>query len=253
MPLFSETKNAIGSYFEAYRFVKANQLGKIIFYSCVAYLVLFLLSGWLLWLGLEQVSACVLESSWVKNKLAWLYRYDWIMTSTKIGLFLSGLFFYLSVFKFVFLAIASPMYAFISETTAEILNQTQHPFSTKQFLHDVYRGIRISVINLMRQLFFTLTMMLLSFIPVIGWVFNIIILWIDAYYYGFSMIDYNCERHNMSVAESRKFIASHKGMALGNGLVAVFSLFVPLVGIIIMAPLSAIAATLHFYKKYPNV
>ena len=102
--------------------------------------------------------------------------------------------------------------------------------------------------NAFRQLFFTLLLFLLSMIPVVGILFTLLILCLDCYYYGFSMLDYNCERHQMSVRESRNFIFAHKGAALGNGFILYLSLLIPFIGVIFVAPLSVIASTLHFYK-----
>ncbi len=144
--------------------------------------------------------------------------------------------------------IASPLYAYISEKTAEYNQGTQMKFSFGQFLLDIKRGVYISGINALRQLLFTIFLFLLSLIPLVGFLFTLLILCLDCYYYGFSMLDYNCERHQMNVKVSRTFIYAHKGAALGNGFIMYLSLLIPFVGVIFVAPLSVIASTLHFYK-----
>jgi hypothetical protein len=64
------------------------------------------------------------------------------------------------------------------------------------------------------------------------------------------MMDYNCERERMGVSQSRQYIQARKGRAVGNGLVMYLSMMLPFVGAIFIAPFSAIAATLDFYKNY---
>ncbi len=101
---------------------------------------------------------------------------------------------------------------------------------------------------MIRQLFLNSLFYVLSFLPVIGWIFGLLVLMNDCYYYGFSMLDYNCERERMSVREARRFIRSHRGLAIGNGLVIFLSMMIPLVGIMLAAPLSAVAGTIAFYR-----
>lgn len=253
MSLLSEIASSVASYPQAIQLVRKHKLGGLLILSFFLYLLLAGLSVYIIWLSYDELQNWLLASHWVQTKLSWLYKYEWIVTSTKIGLFLSTIFVFISIFKFVFLAIASPLFAYISERTAEVINQRSYPFNGAQFVKDIFRGILISMINLVRQLLFTGLMILLSFVPVVGWFFNFLIIIIDAYYYGFSMLDYNCERHKMSVSSSRKYISERRGLAIGNGIVAVLSLFIPIIGIILVAPLSVIAATHSFYKQYPNV
>jgi CysZ protein len=66
------------------------------------------------------------------------------------------------------------------------------------------------------------------------------------------MLDYNCERNKMDVKQSSQLINSQKGLAIGNGLVMYLSLLIPFIGVMFIAPLSAVAASIAFYKKNPQ-
>jgi CysZ protein len=84
----------------------------------------------------------------------------------------------------------------------------------------------------------------LSLVPLIGWITPLIALFVEFYYFGFSMIDYSLIRNKYSSQQSIALIGKHKGFAIGNGL-----LFYLLHIVIIFAPAYAIiAGTLSIYK-----
>jgi CysZ protein len=87
-------------------------------------------------------------------------------------------------------------------------------------------------------------LILMSLIPVVGWITPIIALLMECYYYGFSMLDYSFARTNFTPQQSIRFIGRHRGLAIGNGI-----LFYLMHVAIILAPAYAIvAATLSVHK-----
>ena len=70
----------------------------------------------------------------------------------------------------------------------------------------------------------------------------------ESYYFGFSMLDYSCERNKLSTSQSIAFIGRHKGLAIGNGLVFYLMHLVVFVGWILAPSYSVIAATLSLIK-----
>jgi CysZ protein len=65
---------------------------------------------------------------------------------------------------------------------------------------------------------------------------------IQAYYAGFGTMDYTLERH-YNYKNSIRFVQKHRGIAIGNGLGFMLLLLIPVIGIIIVFPLSVVAAT----------
>ena len=65
---------------------------------------------------------------------------------------------------------------------------------------------------------------------------------IQAYYAGFGNMDYTLERH-YKFGESLRFVKNHKGLAIGNGIVFLLILLVPIIGVILVLPLSVTAAS----------
>ncbi len=137
---------------------------------------------------------------------------------------------------------------------ARLLHKLQHlllflrnpfsPFSFPQLIKGILRGIMISVRNSLWQTVYIVSLLLLSLIPVVGWVTPVFTILIECYYYGFSMLDYSCERHNLTTGESIHFIGNRKGLAIGNGLLFYLMHLVPIIGWVLAPAYAVIAATL---------
>ena len=111
-----------------------------------------------------------------------------------------------------------------------------------KFLPQLWRGIRINARNLFMELLFTIPILILSFIPIINIFTTILLFMVQAYYAGFGNMDYTLERH-FNYGNSLKFVRSHSGIAMGNGMVFMAMLFIPVIGIILVLPLSVTAST----------
>ena len=162
-------------------------------------------------------------------------------------LWLILLLFYFSLFKYLFLIIGSPLFAYLSEKTEAIIEGNDIPFNFKQLLTDIIRGIKLSARNSLWQTVYTISILLLSLIPILGWLTPVLAILIECYYYGFSMLDYSMERHKKSPAESIYYVSSHKGLAIGNGLVFYLLHFLPIIGWVLAPAYAVVAATLSMY------
>ncbi len=156
---------------------------------------------------------------------------------------------YFSLFKFLFLIIGSPVFAFLSEKTASIIEGKDFPFSFTQLGKDILRGIKLALRNSVWQTVYVLSILLLSLIPLIGWLTPILAVLVECYYYGFSMLDYSMERQKKTPAESIFYIGNHKGLAIGNGFIFYLMHMIPIIGWILAPSYAVVAATL---STYPN-
>jgi len=246
---FEEFSLGISSYSDAVKLVHKHKLYPLMLICFLLFLIVLSICAYLIYLGNDSLISFVMERSWFKGFKSFFEGHDWIISIFKWSLIIASMFLFISFYKFVFLALASPMYAYVSEKGEEKLMGSEYPFKMGQFIKDILRGIRLAVRNLFRQLFLTLLLFLLSFIPVVGILFSIGIIILDSYYYGFAMFDYNCERQKMNVRDSLKWVRSHRGLAMGNGAVFYAAMILlPVIGVIFIAPLSAIAATIAFQK-----
>ncbi|MDO6852160.1 EI24 domain-containing protein [Cellulophaga lytica] len=150
----------------------------------------------------------------------------------------------LLLYKHVVMALSAPFMSPVSEKIeAHLTGVPAHSHTNTTFSEQLWRGIRINVRNLAKEILFTIPILLLGFIPVIGVVSTVLLFLMQAYYAGFGNMDYTLERH-FNYKESVAFVKKNRGLAIGNGIVFMLFLFVPLVGIILVLPLSVTAATL---------
>jgi CysZ protein len=139
------------------------------------------------------------------------------------------------------------LFSYLSEKTESIIEGKDYPFSLGQLGKDMVRGIRLAGRNGLWQTVYTISIVILSLIPLVGWLTPVMAIIIECYYYGFSMLDYSMERHKKSPSESIFFISGHKGLAIGNGVVFYMMHLVPFLGWILAPTYAVVAATLSIY------
>ncbi len=241
---------SIQSFFEAHKFINKHRLWKWIMVPGLIYCILFVASIYLFWESRNTVIDFFLKQTGTK---AWLDKMQdtWLSYFFIVGqiiLWLVFLMFYFSLFKFVFLIVGSPIFAYLSERTESIIAGKEFPFSAPRFLKDIARGIKIALRNVLWQTVYVITVLLLSFIPIIGWAAPMLALLIEFYYFGFSMLDYSSERNRLSSAQSIAFIGRHKGLAIGNGMIFYMMHLIPFLGWILAPSYAVIAATLSLHR-----
>jgi CysZ protein len=248
--LLKEIIIAVQSFFEAHSFIRRHRLWKWILIPGIIYTVLFVVGMYFFW---NSSDAAV---TWISRRIgleAWLQkeRSEWLsflFVMAALVLRLVLVFFYFSLFKYVFLIIGSPVFAYLSEKTSSIIEGKDFPFSFGQLLKDIGRGIRVALRNAVWQTVYVFSIFLLSLIPLFGWVTPVVGLFIECYYYGFSMLDYSLERNKIPASASIDYIGHHRGLAIGNGLMFYLMHAVVLVGWVLAPAYAVVAATLSLYK-----
>jgi CysZ protein len=214
-------------------------------------MILFVIGMYFFWTSSDEVISYFTRrmgiDKWLQQHNNRLLSFLFLMGEMMVRLLM--VFFYFSLFKYLFLIIGSPLFAYLSEKTEAIIEGKDFPFSWPQFVKDIVRGIKLALRNTLWQSVYTISLLLLSLFPVIGWITPVIILFIECYYYGFSMLDYSCERHKLSPAESISFIGRHKGLAVGNGMVFYLMHLLPIVGCILAPAYAVVAATISLYHQ----
>ncbi len=185
---------------------------------------------------------------WLSRKSSELLSFLFLMGGIMVRIVL--VFFYFSLFKYLFLIIGAPLFAYLSEKTASILENKDFPFSFGQFLKDILRGIRLAIRNTFWQTIYIISIIILSLFPLVGWITPLIVLFVECYYFGFSMLDYNSERNKLSYSESINFINKNKGLAIGNGIVFYGMHLVPVIGWMFAPCYAVIAGTLSLHTKF---
>lgn len=151
-------------------------------------------------------------------------------------------------YKHLVMALSAPFMSPVSEKIEmHLLKVKSQANRDTTFMQQLFRGIRINLRNLLRELGLIIPLLILSFVPVIGIVCPVFIFLVQAYYVGFGNMDYTMERH-FNYKESIQFVKRNRGVAIGNGIVFMLLLFIPLIGFIITMPISVVAASAETVK-----
>ena len=158
----------------------------------------------------------------------------------------------LILYKHIIMAFSAPFMSPVSEKIeAHLTGIERHNHRNTTFKEQLWRGIRINFRNLGKELLITVPLLLLKFIPVVNIFSTISLILLQAYYAGFGNMDYTLERH-FKYRESIQFIRKHRGIAIGNGLVFILFLIIPVIGVILVLPMSVTDAsikTVELLKK----
>ena len=181
-----------------------------------------------------------------------IWIWDWGHdTFSSISNFIGGLIIIvigLILFKHIIMALSAPFMSPVSEKIeAHFTGNPAHSHRDTTFMEQLWRGIKINGRNLLMELLLTLPILLLKFIPVVNIFSTILLFIVQAYYAGFGNMDYTLERH-FKYKESLQFVRKHRGLAIGNGIIFILFLLIPVIGVILVLPLSVTAASVQTVK-----
>ncbi len=147
------------------------------------------------------------------------------------------------LYKHIVMALSAPFMSPVSEKIeAHYLGQNVHNHRNTTFKEQLWRGIRINIRNLFKEILLTIPILIIGFIPVIGIISAVLLFLIQAYYAGFGNMDYTLERH-FNYKDSIGFVKKHRGLAIGNGTIFMLFLLIPIIGVILVLPFSVTAAS----------
>lgn len=153
------------------------------------------------------------------------------------------------LFKHIVMALSAPFMSPVSEKIeVHLLGKENVSKNKTSFKSQLWRGILINGRNLGMELLFTIPIIIIGFIPVIGLISGVLLFLVQAFYAGFGNMDYTLERH-YGVKESISFVRKNKGIAIGNGIIFMLFLLIPVIGIIMVLPISVTAATTETVKQ----
>lgn len=176
-----------------------------------------------------------------------IWIWDWGKdTFSSISNFIGGLIIIvigLILFKHIIMALSAPFMSPVSEKIeAHFTGNPLHSHRDTTFMQQLWRGIRINGRNLLMELLLTIPILLLKLIPIVNIFSTVLLFMVQAYYAGFGNMDYTLERH-FQYKESLQFVRKHRGLAIGNGIVFILFLLIPVIGVILVLPLSVTAAS----------
>lgn len=247
----------LGAYGKAFKILFSRRFWWFLLFPVGILILLFIGGNWLVGYAGDSLYGLVETQihSWVSG-ISWL---RWVNDATGIliQVILKILYFFLFVAfgGYIVLIIMSPVYSWLSERTEAYLTGKEYPFSFRQLLREVFRGILIALRNMVFQLLLSLGFFFFSFVPVLGLISPFAIFVISAYFYGFSFVDYVIERKRFNVRQSVRYVNRNFGLVTGIGAVFAFSLMIPWLSTIaccFVSLLSVIAATVAMNRVEEN-
>lgn len=249
------------TYNQAFNFISKHKLWWIFLFPLLITLALFFGGNALIGDLIETLKAQISDLLNFENATFWGAQYLNYFLSGIIWVLFKILFFFIFAYfgGYIVIIILSPILAYLSEKTEKLHTNKDYPFDFKQFIIDIGRGITIAIRNAAIEILLTLAILIISFIPIIGWVIGIlspvILFFISAYFYGFSFMDYSMERKRLSVKNSSKFMRQYKALALSNGSIFALSLIIPYCGVLLssfVAVVSVVAGTIAIDEVYKS-
>ncbi|HEY0271526.1 MAG TPA: EI24 domain-containing protein [Chitinophaga sp.] len=251
--LFSlrEVIAAIQSYGKAHQFILQHGRWQWTLIPGVIFCVLFVLGIYFIWGYSTDFVNYLLNIlpvlNWVQDvESGWVSLLFLLLSFSLHCLFLL---LYLSYFRNLFLMVAAPVFAYISEKTAATLHRKQADVSFAALKHDTLRSIRLCGRNVLYQTGGMLLLVVAAFMPVVGLLSPLVAFFMECYFFGFSMLDYSCDRHQLGLPATIDFVKQHRGVAVGNGLIFYLFLFVPILGWMLAPAYAVIAGTLNLQYK----
>lgn len=251
--MLSDIKLGLNTYFEAFGFVVRHRLWyfflfPVLFSIGALVILLYVKSGMI-----ESVNDFLMEWFGLDHEQddlqGWFGKILRVLVG--IAIWVTATFVFWTLNKYIVLIVLSPVLALLSEKTETILTGKRYAFSSSQFASDILRGVLIAFRNLLIEVAIIAVFALMGLLfPIVSPVLFLVMFVVSAYFYGFSMLDYNCERHRLSVSESIHMIRRDRILAVSNGAFFDLLMRIPVIGVTFAPILGCVGATLALHQKY---
>lgn len=192
-----------------------------------------------------QFSEYIIGHTYIKEWLQSSNQFlSFLFVTSAVMINLLVLIFYFSLLRLLYQFICAPLIAYLGRRAHAFATGVTEPVSFRALMQDVQRIWRVILKNALWQTVYFITLILISLVPVIGWITPLAGLLAECYYSGYPRLDLGCKRRGISISKSANFISLHKGLAIGNGMVFYILVMIPVLGWVVAPVYSVIAATL---------
>ncbi|MBK9762698.1 MAG: EI24 domain-containing protein [Flavobacteriales bacterium] len=257
MDFFSNLRSGTVEFFRAYAFTRDHGMRWLFLVP----IVLWLLLTFGLYALLQQPADTL--SAWASEQLSIPVGTETTKWWSNVKVFLNGaremvvavllkiaiLYLLYIANKYLVLILLSPLLAYASERTEELITGRSFPFSWPNLLKDALRGALVAIRNGTIEIGLTILIWTTTLVmPILAPISLVLLFGISAYFYGFSMFDYIHERHRLGVSESVRAVNRRIGAVVANGALFSLLLNVPLFGVMfapVMASVGAVLASVN--------
>lgn len=222
MKFFSHVSLGLKSYVKAIRFIHEHKLYWYFPIPAVLMLIIYFIGNEIAsWQSTWDPQKGCLDCATMNDTIWFLLK---LLISITLGLIM------MKFAKYIVVIVLSPLLSVLSQVVEKRLTGNKYPFSLKQTISDVKRGVRIALRNVMWEYVFFLVILVVTFF---GWdsperspIFYLTYV-IGFFYYGFSFIDYVNERRRLGIDQSINFMRNHRGLAIAIGGIYSILILVP--------------------------
>ncbi|MEI7588297.1 MAG: EI24 domain-containing protein [Chitinophagia bacterium] len=245
---------AIRAYFSAHRFILQHQLWKWMIVPGILYAYLFVV-------GMNyfsQSSSFFIESIILRTGLkSWVDTLSndllgFFITMGSFWLWFTLLLFYFALFKYLFLMLFAPFFAYLHLRIDAIQKNIPYVFNSNVYRKLITRALLLNVTNLLWQTVYLIPIVIICTLPIIGWFTPIFTILIECYFLGAAMLDYSLASEHKNKVAAAAYVNNHKGLPIGNGLIFYLLHFIPILGWITAPFYSLIAAQLNTLEVKDN-
>lgn len=150
------------------------------------------------------------------------------------------------LYKYVINVILSPLLSALSRRVEESVvgyHMSYKKESDESAIKDFARATTFGFRNFLKEAGFTILFLLIGLIPPLGFLAAILIFLVQALYVGYCNNDFTLSRY-FGINGSIDFNRSNRYMILGNGIVFMLIVMIPVVGLFFAPTLATAAATL---------
>jgi len=212
---FSEFLIGLKSYWKALTFIRENRLYWYYIIPALLMLIIYFIGNRIMHMEIAANFSNM-------NGIVWYFIYVGINISISLLL--------MKFTKYLVVILLSPLFSHLSQRCENILTGNQYPVNLKQIYADVKRGVRLAMRNMLYEYFYFFIILIIAYFiwdePTKSPLFYLTFL-IGFYYYGFSFIDYDNERRKLNEVQSIQFVRSHRGLAMGIGMIYSLLILVP--------------------------
>lgn len=159
------------------------------------------------------------------------------------------------LYMFIVLTAISPFNTYLGEKLDNSLTGNKFDSSFIRFINDIIRMIAIVFIALALEMVFVIAFWILSFLPFIGMIDDIVFFIIKAFFFGFAFYDFALERYRMNIGKSLKYAFKHPLTMILTGSIFLLIYNIPYLGIPLSPVLTVMISTvvfLYLEKKLPK-
>lgn len=162
-----------------------------------------------------------------------------IISFVAIAIFLFLMYF---IYKYLLWILLGPILSQISQKIELKLKGIKQSGSLLNLPKEITRGIVFASQCMIKEIFYTLLLLILGLFPFIGVISMPLLFLIQAYYIGLGNFDFYAERY-FTIAQTKRIGGENKWVLIGIGTAFSLFIFIPFLGLIFSPILATIAAT----------